>query len=136
MINPPCGFNWLWLLERTLTKTSMQLKPHTVFASSEPQYIAPKAENNLLVLFQLHSANERSATPILDAISELGRAVYVANALFFVSSTLSAQQAMQKLGPLMQHGDSLFIADTRNNSASWIGLSTESAQALKKQWVL
>lgn len=89
--------------------------------------------NNLFVSYDLNSPGQDYKAAFA-AIEALGSAVRIQKSFWFVKSTLTAQQAVQRLWPHFDRNDSLFVVDATNKSAAWQGLTDAPAKWIQQNW--
>lgn len=89
--------------------------------------------NNLLISYDLNSPGQ-DYSGVIDEIKSLGDWAKVQKSFWYVSSTLTATQAVDRIWAKMDRNDSLIVVDAKNNSAAWQGLSDEVAAFIKKKW--
>ncbi|MCJ8283942.1 CRISPR-associated protein Cas2 [Halomonas sp.] len=89
--------------------------------------------NNLFISYDLNTPGQ-DYSGIIEEIKSLGSWAKVQKSFWYVNSTLTASQAVDRVWAKMDRNDSLIVVDAKNNSAAWQGLSDEVATFIKKQW--
>ncbi len=89
--------------------------------------------NNLFVSYDLNDPGQNYAA-VINAIKSIGIWAKVQKSLWYVKSTLSAEQAVQRIRPAMDQNDSLIVIDTTRNVAAWQGLSPDVAKHIQDLW--
>lgn len=90
--------------------------------------------NNLFISYDLNSPG-KDYSSVIESIQSLGNWAKVQKSFWYVSSTLTAAQAVEKVWAHMDANDSLIVVDATNNTAAWHGLSSIVAQHIKNNWV-
>ena len=89
--------------------------------------------NNLFVSYDLNSPGQ-DYEAVHEAIKSLGSWAKVQKSFWYVNSTYSASQAVDKVWAVMDSNDSLIVVDATNNNASWQNLSEKVANHIKTKW--
>ena len=89
--------------------------------------------NNLIVSYDLHSLGQ-NYHDVIEAIKSLGSWAKVQQSVWYVSSHLTAEQALQKVKTNMDSNDSLIVVNATSNNASWHNLSDEVASHIRRNW--
>jgi len=89
--------------------------------------------NNLFISYDLNTPGQ-DYSGLIEEIKSLGSWAKVQKSFWYVNSTLTASQAVDRVWAKMDRNDSLIVVDAKNNSAAWQGLSDEVANFIKKQW--
>ncbi|KGE78868.1 hypothetical protein [Halomonas salina] len=89
--------------------------------------------NNLFISYDLNTPGQDYSV-LIEEIKSLGSWAKVQKSFWYVNSTLTASQAVDRVWAKMDRNDSLIVVDAKNNSAAWQGLSDEVANFIKKQW--
>lgn len=89
--------------------------------------------NNLFISYDLYAPNQ-DYTTLIDEIKSLGDWASVQRSLWYVNSTLSAEEAAKRLRVKMDSNDSLVVINTVNNEAYWYNLSDEVAKHIQNFW--
>lgn len=91
--------------------------------------------NNLFISYDLNSPGQ-DYSAVIDEIKSLGSWAKVQKSFWYVNSSLSASEAVDRIWAKMDVNDSLIVVDATNNNAAWQGLSDEVGNAIKNQWFL
>lgn len=89
--------------------------------------------NNLFVSYDLNTPGQ-DYNSVIEEIKSLGSWAKVQKSFWYVNSTLTASQAVDRVWAKMDRNDSLIVVDAKNNSAAWRGLSDEVANFIKNKW--
>lgn len=89
--------------------------------------------NNLFISYDLNSPGQDYSS-VIEEIKSLGNWAKVQKSFWYVNSTLTASQAVDRIWAKMDKNDSLIVVDAKNNSAAWQGLSDEVANFIKNKW--
>lgn len=89
--------------------------------------------NNLFVSYDLNNPGQ-PYPKVIDAIKSLGSWAKVQKSFWYVKSTLSAQEAVNRVWAAMDKNDSLIIVDSTNRNASWQGLDPAVAKHILDNW--
>jgi hypothetical protein len=89
--------------------------------------------NNLFISYDLNSPGQ-DYSKVIDAIKALGGWAKVQKSLWYVNTTLSATEALNRVKPTLDRNDSLIVIDATNKTATWYGLSDEVAKYIINSW--
>jgi len=89
--------------------------------------------NNLIVSYDLYNPGQ-NYDAVIAAIKALGGWAKVHKSLWYVNSSLTAAQAVDRIWAKMDANDTVFVADATNNVAAWQNLSGEVSDFIKDQW--
>jgi hypothetical protein len=89
--------------------------------------------NNLFISYDLNQPGQNYER-VIEAIKTLGNWAKVQKSFWYVRSSLSASQALERLKPSIDRSDSLFVVDSTNDSAAWQGVSHEVGEHMRKHW--
>lgn len=90
-------------------------------------------KNNLFISYDLNSPGQ-DYTTVIEKIHSLGTWAKVQKSHFFVSTTLSAEQARAAVWSVMDNNDSLIVIDASNNDARWNNLLPEVTKQIQDHW--
>jgi hypothetical protein len=90
--------------------------------------------NNLFISYDLNAPGQ-DYPALIDAIKALGNWAKVQKSLWYVKSTYSASDAVEKVWPKMDRNDSLIVIDATNKTAAWQGVDDKVSEYLKGHWV-
>lgn len=89
--------------------------------------------NNLFISYDLNSPDQNYSA-VIEEIKSLGNWAKVQKSFWYVNSSLTASQAVDRVWAKMDMNDSLIVVDATNNNAAWQGLSAEVANFIKDKW--
>lgn len=89
--------------------------------------------NNLFISYDLISPNQNYEA-VIESIKELGNWAYINKSTWYVSSSLSAEEAAKKIHLKMDSNDILMVINTSNNAAYWYNLSDEVSKHIQEFW--
>ncbi len=89
--------------------------------------------NNLIISYDLQSPNQ-DYEAVSDAIKSLGNWAKVHRSVWYVNSIHSAEKARDVIAKVVDHNDSLFVADASNNLSAWKNLSDEVHNFIVNNW--
>lgn len=89
--------------------------------------------NNLLISYDLNSPGQNYES-VIEEIKSLGSWAKIQKSHWYVDSTLTASQAVERVWAKMDSNDSLIVVDATNNNASWKNLSTEVTEHMQNYW--
>jgi CRISPR/Cas system-associated endoribonuclease Cas2 len=89
--------------------------------------------NNLLVSYDLNSPGQDYES-VIKEIKSLGSWAKIQKSYWYVNSTLTASEALNRVWAKMDSNDSLIVVDASNNNAAWQGLSEEASDHIKDKW--
>lgn len=90
--------------------------------------------NNLLISYDLYSPGQDYKN-VIEAIKSLGNWAKVHKSYWYVSSSMTAKQAADKIWTKMDSNDSLIVINASTNDAYWFNLSQEVSSYLRSKWV-
>jgi len=89
--------------------------------------------NNLFISYDLNSPDQNYSA-VIEEIKSLGKWAKVQKSFWYVNSSLTTSQAVDRVWAKMDMNDSLIVVDATNNNAAWQGLSAEVANFIKDKW--
>jgi hypothetical protein len=89
--------------------------------------------NNLFISYDLNSPGQ-NYEKVIEGIKSLGIWAKVQKSFWYVNSTYTAQQAVDKVWLQMDKNDSLLVVDATNKNAAWQGLSREIGDFIISGW--
>lgn len=89
--------------------------------------------NNLFISYDLFKPGQHYEQ-VIEEIKALGSWASVHKSFWYVNSTLSASQALDRVWAKMDSNDKLIVVDATNNNAAWQNLSTEVSNFIADQW--
>ena len=89
--------------------------------------------NNLHVSYDLYNPGQNYER-VIDAIKALGSWAKIHKSFWYVKSTLTAAQAVERVWAVMDRNDTVYIVDATNNQAAWQNISTEASEFIRKKW--
>lgn len=89
--------------------------------------------NNLIVSYDLFNPGQ-DYSRVIDTIKSLGSWAKVHKSVWYVNSSHTAAQAVDKVWAVMDKNDSLFVADATNNNAAWQNLNDKVSSHVRDQW--
>jgi len=89
--------------------------------------------NNLFISYHLGRPDTDDAA-VGVAIGALGQATRIYPAHWYVTSQLSAPEAVTRIWSAMRTQDSVFVVDATNGEAGWKNLEPAAAQTLREKW--
>ena len=90
--------------------------------------------NNLFISYDLNSPGQ-NYTSVIETIKSLGSWANPQKSFWYVKSSLTAAQAVDKVWQTMDKNDSLMVVNATDNSAAWRGLDPRVEQHLKERWL-
>ena len=88
-------------------------------------------KNNILVTYDLNKSGQ-NYEPLIEEIKQLGAWAKVQQSVWYLHTSYSADEVLDRLSKVTDYNDSIFVANM--NSASWRGLSAEVQQFIQEQW--
>jgi hypothetical protein len=89
--------------------------------------------NNLFISYDLNSPHQ-DYNSVIEEIKSLGDWASIQKSVWYVNSTLTAEQAAGKVRSKMDSNDSLLVVDSVNNDAYWFNISEEITKHIQKYW--
>jgi len=89
--------------------------------------------NNLVISYDLYNPGQDYAK-VIEAIKSLGSWAKIHKSVWYVNSSHTASQAVDKVWATMDRNDSLFVVDATNRNAAWQNLSKEVSDHIMDQW--
>ncbi|NKQ09215.1 hypothetical protein [Pseudomonas sp. SST3] len=89
--------------------------------------------NNLFISYDLNAAG-KDYSKVISAIEALGNCVKVQKSFWYVNSSLSCEQAANRIWAAMDANDSLVVIDATNNDAYWYNISAVSSKHIQDHW--
>ena len=89
--------------------------------------------NNLFISYDLNSPGQ-DYTNAIKEIQTLGKWAAVQKSLWYVISTLTAQQAAERVWAKMDSNDSLIVIDTTNNDAYSFNVEQKVVEHIRNNW--
>lgn len=71
---------------------------------------------------------------LIEEIKSLGDWAKIQKSLWYVNSTLTASEAVDRLWKGMDRNDSLIVVDANHNSAAWQGVDGKVGDFIKQRW--
>jgi len=90
--------------------------------------------NNLHVSYDLNRPGQNYEA-VIKAIKSLGAAVPVHKSFWFVKSSLSAEQAAQRVWASMDASDTVYVVDASSNQAAWYNINPTVAKFIRDYWM-
>lgn len=90
--------------------------------------------NNLHISYDLNNPGQ-NYDKVIEAIKSLGSWAKVHKSFWYVDSGLTSAEAATRVWAVMDSTDTLYVADTTNNAASWRNLSDEVSAHIKDRWL-
>lgn len=89
--------------------------------------------NNLFISYDLNAPGQHYDR-VISAIKELGSWAKLQKSLFYVKTSLSDQQAFDRVHAVMDPNDSLVVVNATNNNAIWVNVPQEAGKLVKDIW--
>lgn len=89
--------------------------------------------NNLFISYDLVAPGQHYER-VIEQIKTLGNWAKIELSLFYVNSTLSAEDAAKLVYSTMDQNDKLIVIDSTNNSFYSYNLNAEVLQMMQNQW--
>jgi hypothetical protein len=89
--------------------------------------------NNLHISYDLYNPGQNYDN-LIAKIKTLGEWAKVHKSFWYVNSTLRASEARDRLVPLIDANDTLYIVDSTNNEAAWHNVDDEVAKFIRQRW--
>lgn len=89
--------------------------------------------NNLFISYDLNTPG-KDYSKVIDAVKALGAWGKVHKSVWYVNSTLSCEQAANRIWLAMDSNDSLIVIDATGNDAYWINVNSEVSNHMVDQW--
>lgn len=89
--------------------------------------------SNLIINYDLINPGQ-SYQRVGDAIKSLGSWAHVLESCWYVSSAMSASQALNVVRAAADANDKILVVDASSNDAAWVNLSPNVAEHIKKSW--
>lgn len=89
--------------------------------------------NNLTISYDLYKQGQNYQA-IIDAIKALGSWARVHKSVWYVKSSFSASQVVEKLRRVTDANDSIYVVDSTNNQAAWFNLDQKVSDFLMENW--
>ena len=89
--------------------------------------------NNLFISYDLYQPGQ-SYERVAEAIKSLGNWAKVQKSFWYVRSSLTASQALDRLKLAVDTNDSIIVVDATNDAAAWQGVDSEVGEFMRKQW--
>jgi hypothetical protein len=90
--------------------------------------------NNLHISYDLNAPGQSYET-VIAKIKTLGNWAKIHKSYWYVNSVLTAEQACGAVWSVMDGSDTVYVADTTNNSAAWQNIDPEAEAYIKDQWL-
>lgn len=88
---------------------------------------------NLFISYDLNAPGQRY-DKVSEVIKGLGNWAKVQKSMWFVSTSLSAADAANRVWRAMDSSDSLIVIDTVSNEAAWMGLAPDVSRFIQDHW--
>jgi hypothetical protein len=89
--------------------------------------------NNLFVSYDLYSPGQNYQA-VIDAVKALGNWAKVHKSLWYVNSSYTAAQAVDRIWAKMDSNDTVLVVDATNKAVAWQNLSDEVSNFIKDKW--
>lgn len=89
--------------------------------------------NNLHISYDLKNPGQ-TYNKVIDAIKKMGGWAKIQYSLWYVTTSLTAEQARNILRNVIDGNDSLYIVDATSNEAAWHNLSPEVSAFIHENW--
>lgn len=89
--------------------------------------------NNLHISYDLNTPG-KDYSAVFTAIQSLGAWAKVHKSFWYVRSNYTAEQAAKAVWAVMDASDTVYVADTTNNTAFWFNLPEEVSNQIKSKW--
>jgi hypothetical protein len=89
--------------------------------------------NNLHVSYDLHNPG-KNYEAVITKIKSLGGYAKIHYSYWFLNTSLTATQVADALWAVMDSSDSVYVVDSKNNSARWYNIPPESAAYIRDNW--
>lgn len=89
-------------------------------------------KNNILVTYDLNKAGQNYEA-LIEEIKQLGAWAKVQQSVWYLHTSYSADEVLDRLSKVTDFNDSIFVANM--NNASWRGLSSEVQKFIQEQWL-
>ena len=89
-------------------------------------------KNNILVTYDLNKAGQNYEA-LIEEIKQLGAWAKVQQSVWYLHTSYSADEVLDRLRKVTDFNDSIFVANM--NNASWRGLSSEVQKFIQEQWL-
>jgi len=90
--------------------------------------------NNLFISYDLNVPGQRY-DQVIEAIKKLGNWAKVQKSFWYVSTSLSAEEAVKRVWSVMDSTDSLIVVDATNKAAAWRNIPQDTARHIQDQWL-
>lgn len=88
---------------------------------------------NLHISYDLYNPGQNYER-VIAAIKTLGNWAKIHKSYWYVNSSLTAEQARNRVWAAMDVNDSLYVVDATNNEAAWQNLPPEASKFIEDQW--
>lgn len=89
--------------------------------------------NNLHISYDLIAAGQNYAA-VIERVKQLGNWAKINQSFWYVNSTFTSTQARDHIKPVLDSNDKLYVVDSTNNEAAWLGLPTDVVSFVVDKW--
>lgn len=89
--------------------------------------------NNLFISYDLYREGQ-NYDAVAKAIQAMGAAIKAHKSVWYVRSSLTAEQAVKRLQLVIDANDQVMAIDATNNAAYWNKLPPGVAEFIQRQW--
>ena len=90
--------------------------------------------NNVHISYDLHQPG-RNYDNLIEAIKRLsGSWAKIHFSYWYVNVWMTADQVRDRLVPLLDRNDSLYVVDATNNQAAWHNIAPTNPEYIREQW--
>jgi hypothetical protein len=89
--------------------------------------------NNLHVSYDLFAPG-KNYDHVIEAVKGLGSWAKIHYSFWYVKSSLTAEQARDRILKALDPNDSVYVVDATNNSAAWHNIPSDSAKFIRDNW--
>ena len=89
--------------------------------------------NNLFISYDLNAPGQRYEA-VAAAIKTLGNWAKLQKSFWYVKSSCTAAQAVDRVWAAMDRNDSVIVVDATNRQAAWKGIDPTVAQHILDNW--
>lgn len=90
--------------------------------------------NNLTISYDLHEPG-KNYDRVIGAIKGLGSWAKIHYSVWYVKSSLTAEQARDAIVRALDSNDSVYVVDATNQNAAWHNIPPDSAQFIREKWM-
>jgi hypothetical protein len=89
--------------------------------------------NNLHISYDLHEP-DKNYEAVISTIKGLGAWAKIHYSYWYVTTSLTAEQARDAVWRSMDSNDSVYVVDATNNRAAWQNIPAASAAFIRDSW--